>query len=249
MTSPRRYLTLVVALSCLVAFLANQVVAGGVLVDLDQAAIRLARRIAPSRDHLLILDKLALRGFILMVCIPFLIHLSRRERTWVPLGGFLLVLVFQTGITGSLKMAVGRTFPYQGEMLLGTDSLAFPSGHATNAAALWGFVLWWVTDARREYRRAAAVALGSILVIAGAASWFLRTHWPTDLIAGYAIGGIALATVVSMLCALGLNPAARASIADSGDDSSTGWSTGRDVSRAASSPRPREARRETSDAR
>lgn len=245
MDSRGRFLSLIVGLFCLVAFLTHQVAVGGMLVDLDRAVIRLARDVAPSRDLLLIVDKLALRGLILFVCIPFLVWLSRRERTWVSLGGFVLVLLFQTGMTGSLKMAVGRTFPYQREMLLGTDSLAFPSGHATNAAALWGFVLWWLTDARREYRRAAVVAFGSILVIAGTTSVFLRTHWPTDLVAGYAIGGIALSTVVAMLCAMGLNPAARAGAAESGDRVAVGGA----VSRGATSPRPRGARPGTSGRR
>lgn len=241
MSSPRRFLVVHVALTCLLMVLIHQVVGGGVMVDVDRAAANLARRVAPSRDILLVLDKLALRGLILVVCIPLLVWLSRKERTWIPLWGFLLVLVFQTGITGSLKVAIGRTFPYQGDMLLDTDSLAFPSGHATNAMALWGFVLWWVSDARREYRRAAVMALGSILVIAGATSWLLRTHWLTDLVAGYVIGCIALGTVVAMLCALGLNPASCGA--------GVGGPSARGLSRAARSPLRPAVRHETSDAR
>jgi membrane-associated phospholipid phosphatase len=32
----------------------------------------------------------------------------------------------------------------------------------------------------------------------------LRTHWPTDLLAGFILGGIAVITVVNMLIAAGL---------------------------------------------
>lgn len=209
MVTPRRLIALNIALFVVVAILVHQVVGWGVLVDVDRAAIRLARRIAPSRDILLITDKLALRGLIVTFCLPLMVYLARREKTWVPIVGFLLVLVFETGMTGSLKVAIGRTFPYERHIMLETDSLAFPSGHATNAVALWGFVLWYLTDARREYQQAAVWAFCSILVIAGTTSWLLRTHWPTDLLAGFAIGAIALSAVVSMLYALQLNPAAR----------------------------------------
>lgn len=233
--SPRRFIAINAVMFAVVALLVHQVVGWGVLVEFDRAAIRLARRVAPSRDYLLITDKLALRGFILATCLPLMAYLARRERSWIPVGSFLLVLLFETGMTGSLKVAVGRSFPYQRRIALETDSLAFPSGHATNAAALWGFVLWYVTDSRRDYRRAAVVAFGSILVIAGATSWLLRTHWPSDLAAGYAIGAIAAITVAAMLCAAGMNPAARMveGVLNPG----------------ARSPRPPEVRRESLDVR
>lgn len=209
MVTPRRLIALNVILLAMVALLVREVVVSGGFVGFDMSALRLARRISPSRDGLLVLDKLALRGLILAVCLPFTIFLARREKTWTPVVGFLLVLIFETGMTGSLKVAIGRTFPYERQVMLGTDSLAFPSGHATNAAALWGFVFWYVTDARREWRRAALAGYVSILGIAGITSWLLRTHWPTDLLAGYAIGGIAVSTVAAMLVALELNPSAR----------------------------------------
>jgi membrane-associated phospholipid phosphatase len=209
MITPRRLIALNIVLFAVVVMLTRRVVTSGGFVGFDLWAMRMARHLSPSRDWLLVTDKLALRGMILTICIPFMVWLARRERTWTPVVGLLLVLAFETGMTGSLKVAVGRTFPYERHLRLGTDSLAFPSGHATNAAALWGYVLWYVTDARREWRRAAMAAWVSILVIAGVSSWLLRTHWPTDLLAGYAIGGIAVSAVVAMLVALDLNPAAR----------------------------------------
>jgi membrane-associated phospholipid phosphatase len=41
--------------------------------------------------------------------------------------------------------------------------------------------------------------------IVGVSSWLLRTHWPTDLLAGFILGGIAVITVVNMLIAAGLS--------------------------------------------
>jgi membrane-associated phospholipid phosphatase len=117
-----------------------------------------------------------------------------------------LVLLFETGLAGALKMAVGRSFPYQykGHILLDTNHLAFPSGHAANAVALWGYVAWYVTQGRRNMRIVAYGAAVIVWCVVGVSSWLLRTHWPTDLLAGFILGGIAVITVVNMLIAAGL---------------------------------------------
>ena len=192
----------------LVAAIAQQVVGWGWLVDFDMAAVRLAKRVAPSRELLLVTDKLGLRGLIISICIPWMLVVSRRSRNWAPITGFMLVFLFETGMAGSLKMAVGRTFPYQKEMALGTESLAFPSGHAANAFALWGFIAWYLAERRKDLRTLIYGLFVVALGIVGASSWLLRTHWPTDLIAGFALGAIALFAVVGALTALDLNPSA-----------------------------------------
>ena len=44
--------------------------------------------------------------------------------------------------------------------------------------------------------------------VVGISSWLIRTHWPTDLLAGYAVGFSALLAVIGLYTALGFNPEA-----------------------------------------
>lgn len=89
------------------------------------------------------------------------------------------------------KHAVGRARP-EG------ISLGFPSGHATAAAAFFGIVIYlsaaWPPLPRRTVRALAAVIIG--LVAAGRV--VLGAHWPSDALAGIALG-LALASAGALV--------------------------------------------------
>lgn len=213
MLTARRLNVWTAVLGLILAVVVQQVVSMGWLSHFDQDAVRMARRIRASRDVISITVMLGLRGIILTICLPMMGWMSWKRRSWLPLGGFLLVLLIETGLTGSLKMVVGRTFPYQTknvkDMMIDAGELAFPSGHAANAAALWGYVAWYVSmQWSRLARFAVILAAGLSSVIVGVSSWLLRTHWPTDLAAGSLIGVISVISVVALYTACGFNPRA-----------------------------------------
>ena len=207
MLTPRRLNAYAALLTLMLGMLVQQVVGVGWLSGLDRAAYEAARDINASRDIFSVTVMFGLRGIILAVCLPWLGWLSWRNKTWIPIGGFILVLVFETGIAGALKISVGRIFPYQLRdyfdfMRLETEEMAFPSGHAANAVALWGYVAWYVTLQRPVFRRALYTTVGIGWIVVGISSWLLRTHWPTDILAGFAVGGIALVAVVGAISAV-----------------------------------------------
>ncbi len=209
MFTPRRLYGTCAGLTILVAVLTQQVVSEGWLNNFDIDAIKSSRRIGASNLFFSITVALGLRGLILAICLPLLGWLSWKKKSWIPVGGFLLVLLFETGLAGALKMAVGRSFPYEaqrGHLMYNPGELAFPSGHTTNAVALWGYTAWYLTRGWSRVQRA-RVGIGVAFVAAEVAvsSWLIRTHWPTDTVCGFALGGIALAAVVSLYTALGLN--------------------------------------------
>jgi len=213
MLSARRLLEYTVSLCLFLAVLIQQVVSRGFLSNFDKAARLRAREIGASKDLFSVTVMFGLRGIILTVCLPILFWVSWKRRSWLPLIGFFLVLLLETGIAGALKISVGRIFPYQYEnvfrrMMIGQDEMAFPSGHAANCVALWGFVAWYFTTNGSFARRVALWLVVITSVVVGISSWLLRTHWPTDLLAGYAVGAMSLLAVIGLYTALGFNPEA-----------------------------------------
>ena len=225
----RRLVATVVAMTVLIALLSQMVIMQRGYVHqvyvlpqsdgrtwfewFDWYSIRLARRLVEDKTFFEATVLLGLRGLILSICLPILGLVAWRRRSWAPVVGFLIVLLFETGLAGSMKLAMGREFPWQSWPQMGeleSGELAFPSGHATNVVALLGYMAWYFTKAGSVLRRISwgLVAIASAIV--SLSSWLIRTHWPTDLVAGSAYGVIALVTVIALYQAAGLNPSATA---------------------------------------
>lgn len=75
---------------------------------------------------------------------------------------------------------------------------SFPSGHALAATVIYGLVAW--TLARRYPRYAAPIGVvAAVVVVAIALSRLvLGVHWPTDVVAGVAIGYLCLSALVAL---------------------------------------------------
>ncbi|MGH2736310.1 MAG: phosphatase PAP2 family protein [Actinomycetota bacterium] len=101
-----------------------------------------------------------------------------------------LVMVGGLALDNIVKPLVGRERPVF-DQLVGGNGGSFPSGHATaTTALLFALALYLAQGATRGARRriwAAAVA-GSVLM--GVTRIYLGVHWPTDVIAGLAIGAV-----------------------------------------------------------
>ncbi len=215
MLDRRRFVTWNVILLVSLAFVIQQVVMKSWLSSFDQDAARLSRELRASREIFTKTVIFGLRGTIISIFIPIFALVGWRRRTWIPLGGFLLVLLFETGMAGALKLAIGRTFPYDHYFYENVDvnvgEMAFPSGHATNVVALLGYVAWYFSRGWSKRGRLISWALVALAAVdVGVSSWLIQTHWPTDLVAGYLIGAIALLAVVALMNASGFSPSATA---------------------------------------
>lgn len=116
-------------------------------------------------------------------------------------------LAFFAGVMGGgLQMAaivkpiVGRARPMLDPVYL-VSSDAWPSGHAAVGAVCWGALAF--LGARRAKSRGVATTfwlIGGILIaLVGISRVYLGVHWPTDVLAGWALGAfwvtvVALAT-------------------------------------------------------
>jgi membrane-associated phospholipid phosphatase len=89
------------------------------------------------------------------------------------------------------KFVIGRPRP---EDL----SMGFPSGHATAAAAFFGAVIYLAATLPPRSRRAVRILAVVCIVLVGIARVALRAHWPSDAVAGIALG-LALASTAHLV--------------------------------------------------
>ena len=99
-------------------------------------------------------------------------------------------------ITFSLKYAIRRPRPGpELQRILRKESPSMPSTHAAEASGNFGYV------ARRTRKRWATLACVVLTVLAGMSRIYFGVHWPTDVLAGFALGLLVLLVYV-----LGLEP-------------------------------------------
>jgi len=75
---------------------------------------------------------------------------------------------------------------------------SYPSGHATISIFVYGFMtwLWWRATGSRLEKALTVFILGVLLLLVGWARLRLGTHWPSDIVAGFLIGGTWLGGVI-----------------------------------------------------
>jgi undecaprenyl-diphosphatase len=159
----------------------------------------LHQRTNPTIDHLML--KITALGNPATVVVLVTISLSlllRYQRLWAA-----QVLVFNClgGLTilRGLKLFFAKPRPQLWTPLVVDPSYSFPSGHALGSVIVYGFLAFLLASRYPNYRRViypiAIVMIGAI----GLSRLFLGVHYPTDVIAGYAVGLLWLITCIQIL--------------------------------------------------
>lgn len=100
-----------------------------------------------------------------------------------------------------LKLWLGRGAPVDHTPRFFVDGQAYPSGHSSNVVAVYGtaaYLIWRYTAANRRVRIALVLIVSVLAVVMTATSTLLRWHWFGDLVAGFLVGGVVLATTVAI---------------------------------------------------
>ncbi len=127
--------------------------------------------------------KLLLPATLLLV----LVFRRARERWYVWVG----LMIAAPATEGILKLVIGRPRPEDA-------SMGFPSGHATAAAAFFGAVVYLAEPLPIFARRLVRAAAIAVIVLVAVARVILRAHWPSDALAGIALG-TAFASAATLL--------------------------------------------------
>jgi undecaprenyl-diphosphatase len=136
---------------------------------------------------------------LLPATLLLLLVFDRARRTW---WAWIALMVAAPLIEGTLKITVARPRPE------GT-AYGFPSGHATAVAAYAGALLYLASELPPRWKTTLRCFAIALMLAVGIARVVLRAHWPSDVVAGFALG-LALASVATLV-ATAATPTARAS--------------------------------------
>lgn len=125
---------------------------------------------------------------LVVLCVVFLfVMILRRYYDHAYILSFVLCVSGSALTTWILKNVFDRMRP---EASLYAESLfSFPSGHATTALALYGFIaLFFALRVRRMWLSIfGSVFFVSLAVVVGISRLYLGVHYATDVIAGFAV--------------------------------------------------------------
>ncbi len=173
--------------------------ASGAVVRGDQRFVRATTGLALRYDAVRTAAEIG--GYVLhpfvfrFAVLGVAIWLWRRGARYAALWAAVTMLV-GTLLGVALKLVVERARPVLDEPVAAASGYSFPSGHALNASlgvCLLCVLLWRPLERRR--RRVLLVTVGVLLVVlTGLDRWLLGVHFPSDVIAGWAVGGLVTAS-------------------------------------------------------
>lgn len=113
------------------------------------------------------------------------------------------VLIVAGAISFWLKDLIGRPRP-EAVHHLSISTLSFPSGHAMGSIAFYGFLihLSWRIYKSRLKKIIFTIILTIIILSIGLSRIYLQVHYPSDVLSGFAAGGICLIFFILLFSAL-----------------------------------------------
>jgi membrane-associated phospholipid phosphatase len=153
----------------------------------------------PVLDQLMLgITRLGDPEFVIVIIVIAWIWLVRR-RQWRSAVMLIFACLGTLILNHGMKLAFARPRPLLWPRLIEETSYGFPSGHALGALVLYGFL---ADRLARRYphktRLIYLIATGLISAI-GLSRLYLGVHYPTDILAGYAVGLLWLITCQFML--------------------------------------------------
>lgn len=208
-TSPTLLMGLRMAAGCAVILLgatlfvalAGQLGATGILGHADQAFTDALRASVPraALQVFAALTHLGDTATLTALCIVIAIALIARGRRWLALG-WVLALAGNGLLNQTLKHLFGRGRPLEQVGLVLEPGFSFPSGHSSGSVVAYGMLAYLALRllAPRWHLPALLAAL-ALAGTVGASRLFLRVHFASDVIAGFASGAAWLALCVTSI--------------------------------------------------
>ena len=197
------HLTLgLLAAGCLWIFgrVAEAISSNGPLLNIDQTAATTVHELRTPALTMFFMIVTAL-GSIEAIALVSLVGavVFGRWRRWLLFGPWVIAAGGSVVLILLLKVLFARPRPYFEQPLLLETYYSFPSGHAMEAVVLYGMLAYFAVLALRTWRARAAVVFGTSLLVLliGFSRMYLGVHYLSDVVAGFAAGGVWLSTCIT----------------------------------------------------
>lgn len=146
-------------------------------------------------DVMLVITSLGDSAYLIFIGLLIVATYAAR-RAWGAVGATVTAFLLLPLVVSTMKATLARVRP-TAELYSGADAFSFPSGHAANAALIYGtLILMAFTSLKGAAKWVATTALVFLIVLIAFSRIYIGAHWPSDALAGLALGAGVL-TVLS----------------------------------------------------
>ncbi len=192
---------LMVAAGCLWLFggLAEDILTNDPLVRYDHAIADYLHSVAtpPLTTFFLVITAFGSIGAITLLGFLVAAFFAWRRR-WLSLATWLSAVGGSAILNQLLKGLFARPRPFFEHPLL-IEASSFPSGHAMESFVVYGMLAYFVVLTLESWRARTAVVFASTLLVLliGLSRMYLGVHYFSDVVAGYAAGGVWLSALIT----------------------------------------------------
>jgi membrane-associated phospholipid phosphatase len=159
------------------------------LVDQPAASFVVAHRQGWLTGVMRLVTDLGAAGVLVPLVLSAGLAWRWRRGTWRPLALLACAVAGAWVVQVAVKQLVERPRPPAALALSHATGFAFPSGHATDAAAVYGMLAVLLARPGRGAARVAALAgAAALIALVGLSRLYLGVHWLSDVVAGAGLG-------------------------------------------------------------
>lgn len=106
-------------------------------------------------------------------------------------------IVATTLVVLAMKGLIARERPLPPVSLGNPSTASYPSGHSAQAVGTWGALIWMTFTGGSPKAKLLGAAAGFVIAAGvGLSRIYLGVHWASDVVAGWAVGGICLSAAI-----------------------------------------------------
>ena len=170
------------------------------LVDQPAASFLVAHRQGWLTGVMRLVTDLGAAGVLVPLVLAAGLAWRWRRGSWRPLALLAGAAAGAWMVQVAVKQLVERPRPPAGLALSHATGFAFPSGHATDAAAVYGMLaVLLARSGSRAARLAAWAVAAGLIALVGLSRLYLGVHWLSDVVAG---AGLGIAWLLAMFTAV-----------------------------------------------